>query len=614
MGFLPQLSILSPEFQENLHFKTCPGRVQIPAGDNNSMEDFDHRLLDGKYEVIRGLGEGAFGRVLLAKDIVIQDHFIAIKVLKDQDPERQQALIDEMTLLANLQNPSIVTFHHHFKDKDNGRLHLVMEYCADGSLRKKIQRGKGLEPNLVFQWGIQLADVLDFVHNNGIVHHDIKPDNILFTSNEHLKVGDFGVANKNIGTLPYMAPELFTEDNVSIHDRRIDIYALGITLLELACGNNPLFGLSPNELLLRKLRGDFIPSELPRWVQEILLKATHSTPELRFQTMMEFREAMTSKTVPLIIDSKRVEAHKLSIASEKLIAKKKWIKAEKLITAALERYPDSVPANVTAGKLHMRLKQIEKAKAFLDHALKLNPRVNIQKELGWINLDMGKYSIAISLLNDHLHREPLDAEAQNLLVHCFYATDRYELGADLSKQNLLNADCFLNNHFLCRVLSGEKPENILEERYIKSTDNPFIKYNLDVINENHKSWNTDDRIPLKSKLLFQDFRFGKKRKQPQVNKVSIEIPKQGENDYSETIISIGRNPSNMISYSDNSVSRRHCVIVNYPNDVWIYDLNSTGGTFINDERVYGKMFLLGVCELTIGRCQLRVSSEAGILV
>ena len=163
------------------------------------MEDFDHRLLDGKYEVIRGLGEGAFGRVLLAKDIVIQDHFVAIKVLKDQDPERQQALINEMTLLANLQNPSIVTFHHHFKDKDNGRLHLVMEYCADGSLRKKIQRGKGLEPNLVFQWGIQLADVLDFVHNNGIVHHDIKPDNILFTSDGHLKIGDFGVANKNIG-------------------------------------------------------------------------------------------------------------------------------------------------------------------------------------------------------------------------------------------------------------------------------------------------------------------------------------------------------------------------------------------------------------------------------
>jgi serine/threonine protein kinase len=578
------------------------------------MEDFDHRLLDGKYKVIRELGVGGFGRVVLAADTVIQERFVAIKVLKDQSSERQNNLIEEMIFLASLQSPSIVTFYHHFKDKDNDRLHLVMEYCADGSLRKKIQPGTGLEPNLVFQWGIHLADVLDFVHNKGIVHHDIKPDNILFTSDGHLKIGDFGVANKNIGTLSYMAPELFTEDKVSIQDRRIDIYALGITLLELACGNNPLFGLSPNELLLRKLRGDFIPSELPRWVQEILLKATHSTPELRFQTMMEFREAMTSKTVPLIIDSKSVGAHKLSIASEKMIAKKKWIKAEKLIIAALEGYPDSVSANVTAGKLHMRLKQIGKAKAFFDHALRLNPRVNIQKELGWINLDMGKYSIAISLLNDHLHRDPLDAEAQNLLVHCFYATDRYELGADLSKQNLLNADCFLNNHFLCRVLSDEKPENILEERYIESTDNAFIKYNLDVINESPKSWNTDDRIPLKSKLLFQDFRFGKKRKQPQVNKVSIEIPKHGKTDYSQTIITIGRNHSNIISNSDNSVSRRHCVIVNYPNDVWIYDLNSTVGTFINGERVYGKTFLLGVCELTVGRCKLRVSSEAGILV
>ena len=575
------------------------------------MEDFDHRLLDGNYKVIRELGKGNFGRVVLAADAVIQERLVAIKVLKDQDSERQNNLIEEMNFLASLQSPSIVTFYHHFKD--NGRLHLVMEYCTNGSLRKKIQSGNGLEPNLVFQWGIKLADVLDIVHDRGIVHHDIKPDNLLFTHEGHLKIGDFGVANKNIGTLSYMAPELFTEDNVSIQDRRIDIYALGITLLELAYGSNPLAGLRPDELLLRKLRGDFIPSELPRWFQEIILKATHSTPELRFQTMMEFREALISKTVPIIINSKLMEAHKLTIASEKLMARKKWISAGKLINMALESCPDSVPANVTAGKLYMQQKSSEKAKAYLDHALRLNPRVNIQKELGWINLDMGKYSIAISLLNDHLHREPSDAEAQNLLLHCFYATDRYELGADLSKQNLLNADCFLNNHLLCRILSGEKPDDILEAKYSEATDNAFIKYNLDVINENPKSWD-DDRIPLKSKLLFQDFRFGKKRKQPQVNKVSIEIPEYGKNDYSQQIITIGRNPANMISTSDNSVSRRHCVIVNYPNDVWIYDLESTVGTFINGERIDGKMFLIGVCELTVGRYKLRVSSEAGILV
>ena len=575
------------------------------------MSDFD-QLLDGKYKVVRELGEGGFGRVLLAEDIVIPNRLVAIKVLRDQDPERQEILLDEMTFLANLQNPSIVTFHHHFQN--NGRLHLVMEYCAGGSLRKKIHRGNSLDPNLVFQWGIHLTDVFDFVHDKNIVHHDIKPDNLLFSREAHLKVGDFGVANRNIGTLPYMAPELFTENDVSIRDRRIDIYALGITLLELILGRNPLFDLAPNELLLAKLRGDFIPSDLPRWVQEILLKATHATPELRFQTMTEFREALTSKTVPLVIDQKRMDAHKQAITAEKLIGAKKWIRAEKIIQCALEGCPGSVPANITAGKLYMRMKQIDKAKAHLDQALRLNPRANIQKELGWVNLEMGKFSIALSLLNDHLHRNPLDKEAQNLLLQCYYETGRYELGADLARQNLSDADCFLNNYLLCRVMSGEKSKDVFEEKDLRKSDNAFLRYNLAVVDEDPKSWDEKGNVSLRSKLLFQDFRFGKKKSRSRINAVSIEIPGKEQRDYSQTIITIGRNPANMISTPDHSVSRRHCVIVNYPDDVWIYDLASTGGTFINGERICGKMFLLGVCELTVGRYGLRVTSAAGMLV
>lgn len=575
------------------------------------MSDFD-QLLDGKYKVVRELGEGGFGRVLLAEDIAIPDRFVAIKVLKDQDQERQNILLDEMTFLANLQNPSIVTFHHHFQS--NGRLHLVMEYCAGGSLRNRIRRGNGLEPNLVFQWGVRLAAVFDFVHNRDIVHHDIKPDNLLFSQDGHLKVGDFGVANRNIGTLPYMAPELFTESDVSIRDRRIDIYALGITLLELILGRNPLFGLAPNELLLVKLRGDFIPSDLPSWVQEILLKATHATPELRFQTMTEFREALTSKTAPLVIDRQRMDAHKQAIAVEKLIGAKKWIRAEKIIRYALEKCPGSVHANITAGRLFIKQKRLDKAKAHLDQALRLNPRANIQKELGWVNLEMGKFSIALSLLNDHLHRNPLDKEAQNLLLQCYYETGRYELGADLASQNLSDADCFFNNYLLCRVLSGEKPEDIFEEKDLRKSDNAFLQYNLAVIDEDPKSWDEKNNVSLTSKLLFQDFRFGKKKSRTRINAVSIGFSGKEQRDYSQTIITIGRNSANMISTPDHSVSRRHCVIVNYPDDVWIYDLDSTGGTFINGERICGKMFLLGVCELKVGRYGLRVTSAAGMLV
>jgi serine/threonine protein kinase len=575
------------------------------------MSDFD-QLLDGKYKVVQELGEGSFGKVLLAEDIVIPNRLVAIKVLRDQDPERQEILLDEMTFLANLQNPSIVTFHHHFQN--NGRLHLVMEYCAGGSMRKKIHRGNSLDPNLVFQWGIHLADVFVFVHDKNVVHHDIKPDNLLFSREGHLKVGDFGVANRNIGNLHYMAPELFTENDVENQDKRIDIYALGITLLELILGRNPLFDLAPNELLLAKLRGDFISSDLPRWVQEILLKATHATPELRFQTMTEFREALTSKTVPLVVDRRRMDAHKQAVAAEKLIGAKKWIRAEKIIQCALEGCPGSVPANITAGKLYMRMKQIDKAKAHLDQALRLNPRANIQKELGWVNLEMGKFSIALSLLNDHLHRNPLDKEAQNLLLQCYYETGRYELGADLARQNLSDADCFLNNYLLCRVMSGEKPKDIFEEKDLRKSDSAFLRYNLAVVDEDPKSWDEKGSVSLRSKLLFQDFRFGKKKSRSRINAVSIEMPGKWQRDYSQTIITIGRNPANMISSPDHSVSRRHCVIVNYPDDVWIYDLASTCGTFINGERICGKMFLLGVCELTVGRYGLRVTSAAGMLV
>jgi hypothetical protein len=575
------------------------------------MSDFG-QLLDGNYKVVREIGEGGFGRVLLAEDIAIPNRFVAIKVLIDQDQERQEILLDEMAFLSNLQNPFIVTFHHHFQN--NGRLHLVMEYCTGGSLRNRINHGSGLEPNLAFQWGIHLADVFDFVHDKNIIHHDIKPDNLLFSREGHLKVGDFGVANRNIGTNLYMAPELFTERDISIRDRRIDIYALGITLFELIRGNNPFFYLAPNERLLAKLRGDFISPDLPRWVQEILLKATHTTPELRFQTMTEFREAMVSKTVPLVVDRRRMDAHKQSIAAETRIGARKWIRAEKIIRRALEGCPDSVPANITAGKLYIRMKQIDKAKAHLDQALRLNPRVNIQKELGWVNLEMGKTSIALSLLNDHLQRNPLDEEAQNLLLQCYYETGRYELGADLAGQNLLNADCFLNNYFLCRVLSGEAPEDIVEEKNLRKSSNAFIHYNLAVIEEYPKSWDDEGGIPLKSKLLFQDYRFSQKKRSLRTNTMSIAILGKDQQELSQTIITIGRTPDNVLHTPDPLVSRRHCVIINYPDDVWIYDLASTNGTFINGERIYGKAFLLGVCELTIGGYGLHVTSTAGLLV
>jgi len=246
----------------------------------------------GTYRALRRLGEGGWGEVYLAEDELLGRQ-VAIKLLHDRDAEDQTDLVHEMMSLDQLHHPGVVTFYHHLAIELT--LFLVMEYCEGGSVRDHMR----LQParvETVMQWVLDLTDTLHYVHQRGIVHHDIKPDNILFASDGALKIGDFGVANRNIGTVRYLAPEMLL-GSVDAKDARIDVYALGVTLLELLLNRNPFEGMSQNETLVAKLRHDFIPTDLARWVQELVSKATHPTPELRFQSMKEFREAIESKHV-----------------------------------------------------------------------------------------------------------------------------------------------------------------------------------------------------------------------------------------------------------------------------------------------------------------------------
>jgi serine/threonine protein kinase len=99
------------------------------------------------------------------------------------------------------------------------------------------------------------------------------------------------------------------------------VYALGITLLELLLNRSPFEGMSPVEALRAKIRHQFVPVDLDRWVQDLLSKATHPTPELRFQSMQEFKEAIESKHISYVFDRSRVQAHALAAKAEKLLAR-----------------------------------------------------------------------------------------------------------------------------------------------------------------------------------------------------------------------------------------------------------------------------------------------------
>lgn len=568
--------------------------------------------LDNKYQLLRQLGEGGFGRVWLAEDVLIAGRHVAVKQLKSDAIGNASLLIEEMHHLSSLDHPNVVKFLHHFQDDEN--LYLVMEHCAGGSV-DAFTRRRPLDQAKVFAWGKTLTDTLAAVHRHGVVHHDIKPQNILLTDDVRLKVADFGVANRNWGTRAYMAPELSLGE-ASSDDVRIDIYALGITLLELLLGNNPLREIADGDLLRAKIRHDFVPPQFDGWIQEILLKATHPTPELRFQSMEDFGEAIASRHVPYVIDGDRIKAHSLAEKAGVLLARKKWTTAKKYVVQALHIAPDCIAALVVAGRLELMLKRTAHAKAYFFEAVKISPRVALQKELGWIALEEGNLAQAISMLTDHLQRDAADFEACNLLMQCFYQSDRYELGERLAatviKQGVAN-NCFENNRFLFRLLMKDSREFL--NNYDKSTlTNPFTRLNYETATESQKSWSLGGKPPLKSKLLFQDFRFGaiEKNKKPQT--MFFDCGDGYDYSFQTPLITLGRFAVNNIPFDQAGISRRHSVIVNHPDDVWIYDLGSVVGTSVDGERICGKTFLDGVHTVDIGTRKIRVATDKGLLI
>jgi tetratricopeptide (TPR) repeat protein len=569
-------------------------------------------ILDDKYLLVRKLGEGGFGHVYLAQDDLLKERYVALKCLKIDESAREQNLIREMDFLSSLADPHVVGFYHHFRNENN--LFLVMEYCPGGSLRQLLAEKRSVTLEKAAGWIIELCGTLQRVHDHGIVHHDLKPENILFSRDGTLKIADFGVANTRAGTPSYMCPELFLPaENISRTDGRIDIYALGVTLLELVTGQNAFSGLSESALLQAKVRLDFVTGELPGWLKEIVLKALHPKPELRFQTMQEFKEAIESKHVPYIFDRKRIQAYRAAQKAEWYFSRRRYVTALKVSAQALSQDPQCLGALITAGKCELFLKRIERAEKFFEEAIKLNPRLNIQKELGWIYLEKRRFPEAISMFHDHLQRQAVDYEVYNLLIKTFYETERYEAAIDLIEiilKDYKDNNCFENNLMLCRILLGRSPEDF---SLLRDKTNPFLLYNWSVYKELPPSWDRVGRVTLKSKLIFQEFRHGNKRKRKR-NIITIEQTDADRLEFKEPIICIGRNSENDLVFPEMSVSRRHCLLINYPEDVWLHDLGSTQGTYIKGVAVESPVFLESLCRVSIGSSELTILPREGVLL
>lgn len=166
----------------------------------------------------------------------ISKQFYAVKKLKGRGNQHPENILREIQAIAQFNNPNVINYKHSFIE-DN-ELYLIMEYCSGGSLRDLLSNSGKLNIDYAIDVFLRLTHTFDFLHWKGYIHHDIKPDNILFTEDK-VKISDFGTVNTSIGTIIYSALEMLMPD-APTDDPGVDIFSLGLTFMECATGKNLL--------------------------------------------------------------------------------------------------------------------------------------------------------------------------------------------------------------------------------------------------------------------------------------------------------------------------------------------------------------------------------------
>lgn len=572
------------------------------------------QLLDHKYRLLQSLGQGGFGEVWLARDTVLGDHHVAIKFLTASSPEKDKAFLVEMRVLAGLNLSGIVTFHHHFRHQK--QLALVMEHCAGGSLAQRLREKQlddaGSWVNQVADWVLQLCDTLAVVHARGLVHHDIKPSNILLRGGLAV-IADFGIVNTTNGTVIYSSPGkglgLARRD-----DAREDIYALGVMLLELLNHAHPWCKFAGDALEEAK-RQRTLPAGLdqPTWLIEIALKAIHPEAELRFQTAADMAAALRARSVPVSVDRNALKAHRAVLAGEHALKRSAWRKAEQAAGVALRLCPRLPSAVLLAGRIKLQQHQTDAAYEILKDAAH-GPSGNLMGlELGWLYLQRGELPMALSTLSDEITRNPLNFEAHCLLLECYWTVRRFDEMkrlADILRKEKCGNTAIDHAALLARLGLREVEPQWLQKQLTLAKGSPFSIYNAQVALAGAQvlgGWDC-----LLEKLVFQDYRFGLPTALKATNTVAIEYLGK-KMVFADKLISIGKIAGNSLQIDAPTASRRHAVIVNVGNEVWLHDLHSTIGTWVDGARVQGKQPLMGVHDVKIGHASLRVWSRDDLI-
>ena len=301
--------------------KKAPVPPPSPSSDPHDPNDpaIGRRIADSKYVIESLIGAGAAGAVYRATHRELR-RTVAIKLLHphyQQDPHFMTSFRGEALAASQLDHPNVMRVLD-FGQEPDGLVYIVMEFLSGRTLQQRLDEERRLPTEKAVEVMIQVCAALSVAHDHGIIHRDIKPDNIMLvpsrndegTTFELVKVCDFGIAalqnpraedadlsaNEHViaGTPEYMSPEQARGSPV---DARADVYACGICLYELVTGRPPFLGNNPAEILIKQLDETPQPPSaivkgLDPIIEEIILRAIQKDPKKRHQSAREMRVEM----------------------------------------------------------------------------------------------------------------------------------------------------------------------------------------------------------------------------------------------------------------------------------------------------------------------------------
>lgn len=285
--------------QENQHVATVLDASKIAPG----------TVIGGRYRMIRQIGKGAFGVVVLVNDIMVNEE-IVLKFLNasmSSDENIIKRFVHELRFARKITHENIIRIYDFITFGSSNAI--SMEYFASHSLAYEMKVQKQIKPERILKIYTAILNGVGYAHQLNIVHRDLKPANILIGEDDYVKIVDFGLAAAAsstdsrltrtgilVGTPTYMAPEQVRARAI---DARTDIYSLGVLLYEIFVGKPPYKGEDHLATLFQHVEGNATPAyqanpTVSREISDVIMKAMAVNPTERYQTAAEFRDALQS--------------------------------------------------------------------------------------------------------------------------------------------------------------------------------------------------------------------------------------------------------------------------------------------------------------------------------